>query len=78
MNRITGKRIFKAALFQVASSVGFLSHFSQNIPSMFHKETKTGRELDWDVADIDLLVIIILTVSGTVWQDGTKGKLVPR
>jgi len=34
-------RDFKAALFQVASSVGFLSHFSRNVPSMFYKEAKS-------------------------------------
>ena len=44
-------RDFKAALFQVASSVGFLSQFSRNFPSMFYKEAKSGTEFDWDVSD---------------------------
>ena len=53
-------RDFKAALFQVASSVGFLSHFSRNFPSMFYKEAKSGREFDWDVSDIYLLIIRVM------------------
>ena len=53
-------RDFKAALFQVASSVGFLSHFSRNFPSMFYKEAKSGREFVWDVSDIYLLIIRVM------------------
>ena len=46
---------FKAALFQVASSVGFLSHFGWSIPSMFNNEVKSWGILDRYVTDIYLL-----------------------
>ena len=54
---MNSNRDFKAALFQVASSVGFLSHFSRNFPSVFYEEAKSGRELDRDVSDIYIVVI---------------------
>ena len=57
LNRNRG---FKAALFQVASSVGFLSHLSRNFPSMFYKEAKSEREFDWDVSDIYILIIRVM------------------
>ena len=39
---MNSNRDFKAALFQVASSVGLLSHFSRNFLSMFYEEAKSG------------------------------------
>ena len=79
MNSNTGNRDFKAALFQVASLVGFLSHFSQNIPSMFTKkqrlkESSIGMcpKFIFSFFFIYLLVIIILKDSGTVCEGDTK------
>ena len=63
MKSNSGNKYFKAALFQVASSVGFLSRFSRKIPSMLNKEVNTGRDRSGmcpTVIFIYLLVIIIL------------------
>ena len=39
---MNSNRDFKAALLQVASSVGLLSHFSRNFLFMFYEEAKSG------------------------------------
>ena len=57
---MNSNRDFKAGLFQVASSVGFLSHFSRNFPSMFYEEAKSGLGLDRVVSDIFYIAVIRL------------------
>ena len=60
---MNSNRDFKAALFQVASSVGFLSHFRRNFPSMFYEEAKSMRYSD--------------VMSSIICQVGCKGEIVP-
>ena len=62
-------RDFKSALFQVASSVGFLSHFSRNFPFTFYEEAESGRGLDRDVSDISIVIRLLRTFVDTNIKD---------
>ena len=53
---MNSNRDFKAGLLQVASFLGFLSHFNRNFPSMFYEEAKSGLGLDRVVSDIYIAV----------------------
>ena len=55
---MNSNRDFKSALFQVASFVGFLSHFSRNFPSMFYKKQRVDED------SIEMCPTFILSLSG--------------